>query len=77
MDRMLGLENSFSGRNFSQGNRKEGAQDRESKGKQPSKHQGSPESGPPSEPTDERFDTCLWMTIDELMTRQVVTVKEK
>ncbi|WP_240664693.1 HPP family protein [Methanosarcina sp. MSH10X1] len=45
-------------------------------GKRSGKYQDSPESGPPSEPGDDRPETCLWMTIDELMTRDVVTVQE-
>lgn len=76
MDRVFDLENSFSGRNFFQGGRKREAEDRGKIGKQSGKQMGSSESGPPSEPGDERPETCLWMTIDELMTRDIVTVQE-
>lgn len=76
MDRVFDLENSFSGRNLFQGGRKREAEDQEKRGKQSGKQIGSSESGPPSEPKDERPETCLWMTIDELMTRDVLTVQE-
>jgi CBS domain-containing protein len=76
MDRMYGQDNSFSGKNLSQGGRKREAEVRENRGKQSGKHIGFSESDSPSKPRDERHETCLWMTIDELMTRDIVTVQE-
>lgn len=76
MDRALGLENIFSGKGFSQRGRKREAEDREKRGKQSGKHREPSESGPPSVPREERPETCLWMTIDELMTRDIVIVQE-
>lgn len=58
MDRVFGLKNSFSERNFSQGGRKRESEDREKRGKQSGKHKESSESGLPAEPPDERFETC-------------------
>lgn len=77
MDRIY-LKNNFLGRSFFQGNKKEEeiGKFRMQRGKKPGKDQNSPELGPPPESTDKRFDTCLWMTIDELMTREVVKIYE-
>jgi CBS-domain-containing membrane protein len=77
MDRTLGLKNSFSGRSFSLGNRKgETEEFRQQRGKQPDKRPSSPKPTSPSESIDDRFETCLWMTINELMTRDIVKVHE-
>ena len=42
----------------------------------PDSPEESLEAIPPSEPIDEIFERCLWITIKELMTREVVTVQE-
>lgn len=77
VDRTFELENSFSRRNSPRGSRKEEeTEDREKRGKHSGKHRNSPEPSPPPKPVNERFETCLWMTIDELMTREVVKVYE-
>jgi len=77
MDRPFSLKNSFSGRSFSQGNRKgENEEFPKQREKQPEKRPNSPESSPPSRSINEKFETCLWMTIDELMTREVIKVYE-
>lgn len=77
MDRTLSLKNNFSGRSSSQGSRRgkteEFLKQREN---QPDKNSSSSESSDPSRSIDERFETCLWVTIDELMTREVVKVYE-
>jgi len=77
VDRTFELENSFSRRNFPRGSRKEEeTEDREKRGKHSGKHRNSPEPSPPPKSVNERFETCLWMTIDELMTREVVKIYE-
>lgn len=76
MDRIFGLENNFSGRNLSREGRKEEIEDKKKREKKHDNLQGSSESGPPSEQINEMFETCLWMTIDELMTREIVKIYE-
>lgn len=72
------LKNNFLGSSFFQGNKKEEeiGKFRMQRGKKPGKGQNSPELEPPPGSIDDRFETCLWMTIDELMTREVVKVYE-
>lgn len=56
--------------------RKEEIEDKKKREKKHDNLQGSSESGPPSEQINEMFETCLWMTIDELMTREIVKIYE-
>lgn len=77
MDRTLSLKNNFSGRSSSQGSRRGKTEEfLKQREKQPDKNSSSSESSDPSRSIDERFETCLWVTIDELMTREVVKVYE-
>ncbi|AKB83600.1 putative manganese-dependent inorganic pyrophosphatase [Methanosarcina barkeri 3] len=77
MDRTFSLKNSFSGKSTSQGNKKgETEEFPKQRGKQPDKRPGFPDSSPLSKSIDDRLGTCLWMTIDELMTREIVKVYE-
>ncbi len=77
MDRTLSLKNYFSGRSSSQGSRRGKTEEfLKQREKQPDKNSSSSESSDPPRSIDERFETCLWVTIDELMTREVVKVYE-
>ena len=88
MGNIFALENDLAGRNFSQGSSNEEEEEEENGKKRqlekaPEKGEGLPdtlegflEDFMPSEQAGERFESCLWITIEELMTRDVVTVQE-
>lgn len=88
MGKIFSLTNNLAGKDFSQGNsNKEGEEEEKGKERQlekvPEKEEGFSdtleeflEDFMPSEQEGERFDSCLWMTIKDLMTRDVVTIKE-
>jgi len=88
MGNIFALENDLAGRNFSQGSSNE-EEEEEENGKErqlekaPEKGEGLPdtlegflEDFMPSEQAGERFESCLWIPIEELMTREVVTIQE-
>ncbi|KKH46738.1 HPP family protein [Methanosarcina sp. 1.H.A.2.2] len=88
MDKIFSLANNLAGRNSSQGSSNEEREEKEKrkdkqlekvseKGEElPDSLEGFPEAGPPSEQIVEIFERCLWITIKELMTREVVTIQE-
>ncbi|WP_440946987.1 CBS domain-containing protein [Methanosarcina sp. T3] len=88
MSKIFALTNNLAGRDFSQGNSNEEKEEEEIRKEEqlekaperedglPAIPEGIPEARPPSEQIDEGFGSCLWITIKELMTRDVVTVQE-
>lgn len=88
MSKIFVLANNFAARNSSQKSSNEEKEEKERmKEEQPEKAhkkgtisaealEGIPEVSPPSEQVTEGFGSCLWITIKELMTRDVVTVHE-
>ncbi|AAM07432.1 CBS domain-containing protein [Methanosarcina acetivorans] len=88
MGKIFSLTNNLAGRNFSQGNSYEEEEEKENGNerhpeKVPEREEELSdtfeeflEDFMPSEKEGERFESCLWMTIEDLMTRNVVTIKE-
>ncbi|AKB30280.1 hypothetical protein MSSIT_3561 [Methanosarcina siciliae T4/M] len=88
MGKIFSLTNNLAGRAFSQGSSdKEGEEkgniNEGQSGKVPEKEEGLSdtleeflEDFMPSEQEGEKFESCLWMTIEDIMTRDVVTIKE-
>lgn len=88
MGKIFALENNFAGGNSSQGSSNEEGKEEENGSGRPLEKvsekgeelsdtlEGFLEDFMPSGQAGERFESCLWMTIEELMTRDVVTVQE-
>jgi len=89
MGKIFSLTNNLSGKDFSQGSSYEGEEEKENESaghpeKIPEKEEGLSdtfeeflEDFMPPEQEGERFESCLWMTIEDVMTRDVVTIKEE